>query len=180
MARPVSYNINIKKLENDISMADMPDGHRGEGFFATSFGKVIGLARKNSIWPLPFATSCCGIEFMATMGSHYDRAKGSAVLKASTQLVVIDVESNGQVVFRHEGPPFAGKLTAETIYAGDVAWVCAPGYVKTIDFGDSRFHFDQTQQAFVTDAKNGLPVTGITLKNLTKFLIVAKKIWIPG
>jgi NADH-quinone oxidoreductase subunit B len=34
--------------------------------------KAVGLARKNSIWPLPFATSCCGIEFMATMASHYD------------------------------------------------------------------------------------------------------------
>ncbi len=53
-------------------MVEMPDGHMGEGFFATSLDKVIGLARKNSIWPLPFATSCCGIEFMGTMGSHYD------------------------------------------------------------------------------------------------------------
>ena len=56
----------IKPLEKDISMADMPEGHQGEGFFATSLNKVVGLARKNSIWPLPFATSCCGIEFMAT------------------------------------------------------------------------------------------------------------------
>lgn len=53
-------------------MAEMPDGHMGQGFFATSLDSVIGLARKNSIWPLPFATSCCGIEFMGTMGSHYD------------------------------------------------------------------------------------------------------------
>ena len=30
--------------------------------------RVIGLAKKNSLWPLPFATSCCGIEFMVTMG----------------------------------------------------------------------------------------------------------------
>jgi NADH-quinone oxidoreductase subunit B len=36
---------------------------------------VVGLARKNSLWPLPFATSCCGIEFMATMGSHYDLSR---------------------------------------------------------------------------------------------------------
>ena len=72
MSRPVSYNLINKKLENDISIAEMPEGHQGEGFFATSLNKVIGLARKNSIWPLPFATSCCGIEFMATMGSHYD------------------------------------------------------------------------------------------------------------
>jgi len=75
MSRPVSYNVKIKKLENDISMAEMPPGHQGDGFFATSLDKVIGLARKNSIWPLPFATSCCGIEFMATMGAHYDLAR---------------------------------------------------------------------------------------------------------
>jgi NADH-quinone oxidoreductase subunit B len=49
-----------------------PAGVEGPGFFATSFDEVIGIARANSLWPLPFATSCCGIEFMATMGSHYD------------------------------------------------------------------------------------------------------------
>src|SRR3982750_2382857 len=75
MARPVSYNITEKKLVDDISIVDMPEGQQGEGFFATSFNTVIGLARKNSIWPLPFATSCCGIEFMAVMGSHYDLAR---------------------------------------------------------------------------------------------------------
>ena len=75
MARPVSYNINEKPLESDISVASMPDGYQGEGFFASKLSDVVGLARKNSIWPLPFATSCCGIEFMATMASHYDLAR---------------------------------------------------------------------------------------------------------
>jgi len=58
-----------------IGAAEMPEGYGGEGFFATSVSKVVGLARANSIWPLPFATSCCGIEFMATMGSNYDLAR---------------------------------------------------------------------------------------------------------
>ena len=53
-------------------LAETPEGIEGAGFFATSLEKAVGMARKNSIWPLPFATSCCGIEFMATMGSHYD------------------------------------------------------------------------------------------------------------
>ena len=75
MVRPVSYNINDKPLESDISVANMPDGYQGEGFFAMKLSDVVGLARKNSIWPLPFATSCCGIEFMATMASHYDLAR---------------------------------------------------------------------------------------------------------
>jgi NADH-quinone oxidoreductase subunit B len=57
---------------------DPPDGYTAPGFFATTFDKVIGMARKNSIWPLPFATSCCGIEFMATMGAHYDLGRFGA------------------------------------------------------------------------------------------------------
>jgi NADH-quinone oxidoreductase subunit B len=52
--------------------------YMGEGYMATSFEKVVSLARKNSIWPLPFATSCCGIEFMATAASHYDLARFGA------------------------------------------------------------------------------------------------------
>ena len=58
-----------------VDIVEAPPGHTGSGFFATSFDEVIGIARSNSLWPLPFATSCCGIEFMATMGSHYDIAR---------------------------------------------------------------------------------------------------------
>ena len=58
-----------------VVVSDKPEGLEGAGFFATNLEKVVGLARKNSIWPLPFATSCCGIEFMATMGAHYDLAR---------------------------------------------------------------------------------------------------------
>ena len=74
MSRPVQFNINPipTDYKGHISMVGMPDGHMGEGFFATKLSEVVGLARKNSIWPLPFATSCCGIEFMATAAAHYD------------------------------------------------------------------------------------------------------------
>lgn len=68
MSRPVQFN-------NTVKFQGIPEGYMGEGFMATSFEKVVSLARKNSIWPLPFATSCCGIEFMATMASHYDLAR---------------------------------------------------------------------------------------------------------
>ena len=75
MARPVQYNITNKPLEKPISLVEAPEGFAGEGFFASKLSDVVGLARKNSIWPLPFATSCCGIEFMALMASHYDLAR---------------------------------------------------------------------------------------------------------
>ena len=38
-------------------------------------GKLDALAswcRKNSLWPMPFATACCGIELMATGASRHD------------------------------------------------------------------------------------------------------------
>ena len=60
---------------SDIKIVSAPEGIEGAGFFATRLDKVVGLARSHSLWPLPFATSCCGIEFMATMGSHYDFAR---------------------------------------------------------------------------------------------------------
>jgi len=58
-----------------VKIVEAPAGIEGQGFFATSFDTVIGMARANSLWPLPFATSCCGIEFMATMGANYDLAR---------------------------------------------------------------------------------------------------------
>lgn len=62
-------------MSNQITLANAPEGLKGQGFFATTFEQAVGLARANSIWPLPFATSCCGIEFMATMASNYDMAR---------------------------------------------------------------------------------------------------------
>lgn len=60
---------------SQINVVEAPPGVEGSGFFATNLDKAVGIARSHSIWPLPFATSCCGIEFMATMGSHYDFAR---------------------------------------------------------------------------------------------------------
>jgi NADH-quinone oxidoreductase subunit B len=63
---------------SDIKIVDAPPGVEGAGFFATTVDKVIGMGRSYSLWPLPFATSCCGIEFMSTMSPHYDLARFGA------------------------------------------------------------------------------------------------------
>src|SRR6202012_5045735 len=63
---------------SDIQIVEAPPGVEGAGFFATSLDKAVGLARSYSLWPLPFSTSCCGIEFMATMASTYDLSRFGA------------------------------------------------------------------------------------------------------
>jgi NADH-quinone oxidoreductase subunit B len=39
---------------------------------------IASWARKNSLWPMPFATACCGIELMATGASRHDIARFGA------------------------------------------------------------------------------------------------------
>jgi NADH-quinone oxidoreductase subunit B len=36
---------------------------------------LVNWARANSLWPMPFGTACCAIEFMATAASHFDLAR---------------------------------------------------------------------------------------------------------
>ncbi len=71
-------NQTSTQIRTKIDIASKPEGLEGQGFFATTLESVVGLARKNSLWPLPFATSCCGIEFMATMAATYDMARFGA------------------------------------------------------------------------------------------------------
>lgn len=50
----------------------------------TQLDKVIGWARSGSLWPLPFGTACCAIEFMSVVSSHYDLARfGAEVVRFS-------------------------------------------------------------------------------------------------
>jgi len=44
----------------------------GGGIVVSTFDSIINWARSNSLWPLSFATSCCGIEMMSTASAKYD------------------------------------------------------------------------------------------------------------
>jgi NADH-quinone oxidoreductase subunit B len=54
------------------------EGYKGEGFVLTQVDKFLGWGRKYSFWPLPFATACCGIEYMAIVSSEFDIARFGA------------------------------------------------------------------------------------------------------
>lgn len=47
----------------------------GGSIITTTIYDVINWGRSNSLWPLTFATSCCGIEMMAAGAPRYDFAR---------------------------------------------------------------------------------------------------------
>jgi len=50
----------------------------GDSVMLTSLDRLANWVRKNSLWPMPFATACCGIELMATGASRHDIARFGA------------------------------------------------------------------------------------------------------
>ena len=55
-----------------------------DNIFMTTLDAAASWARSNSLWPMPFATACCGIELMATASSRFDLARfGAEVMRFS-------------------------------------------------------------------------------------------------
>ena len=61
-------NEYIEKLVSELQAS-------GANVVVGAFDKLINWGRSNSIWPLTFATSCCGIEFVSLGAARYDMAR---------------------------------------------------------------------------------------------------------
>ena len=49
-------------------------------FLTTRLRQAVNWGRKYSLWPLPFGTACCAIEFMSTVSSYNDISRFGAEL----------------------------------------------------------------------------------------------------
>ena len=58
-------NEYIEKLVNELKES-------GTNVIVGSLDKLINWGRSNSLWPLTFATSCCGIEFVSLGAARFD------------------------------------------------------------------------------------------------------------
>lgn len=55
-----------------------------DSVLTTKLQRVINWARRSSVWPMPFATACCGIELMAASSSRFDLSRfGAEVMRFS-------------------------------------------------------------------------------------------------
>jgi NADH-quinone oxidoreductase subunit B len=46
-----------------------------ESWVATRLDFLVNWSRSKSLWPMPFGTACCAIEFMATAATRFDLAR---------------------------------------------------------------------------------------------------------
>ncbi|HEX9162059.1 MAG TPA: NADH-quinone oxidoreductase subunit NuoB [Thermoanaerobaculia bacterium] len=66
--------------EADRGVEDLVTGT----YLTTKLDTIVNWARGNSLWPLPFGTACCAIEFMSMVSSHYDISRfGAEVVRFS-------------------------------------------------------------------------------------------------
>lgn len=72
-----------------------------DSVLTTRLEDVINWGRKNSLWPMPFGTACCAIEFMGMMASRFDFSRfGAEALRFSPRqsdlLLVLGTVTNKQ------------------------------------------------------------------------------------
>jgi NADH-quinone oxidoreductase subunit B len=83
----MSDKVNIKSIPyEDFNDNETLEELRRSGspVIVSSLDSIINWGRSNSVWPLTFATSCCGIEMMATGAPRHDFARfGIEVYRAS-------------------------------------------------------------------------------------------------
>ena len=62
-----------------MAIVELPDN-----VAVTKLDELVGWCRSYSLWPMPFATACCGIELMATGASKHDISRfGAEVFRFS-------------------------------------------------------------------------------------------------
>jgi NADH-quinone oxidoreductase subunit B len=67
--------------KSELPAAAEPFRH---SFLTTQLDYYVNWARKNALWPFPFGTACCAIEFMSVVSSHYDLSRfGAEVVRFS-------------------------------------------------------------------------------------------------
>ena len=71
-----------------------------ENVLTSRLDALANWVRKNSLWPMPFGTACCGIELMAAGASRHDIARfGAEVMRFSPRQCDVMIVA-GRVVMK--------------------------------------------------------------------------------
>jgi NADH-quinone oxidoreductase subunit B len=109
--RSFKMAVSIKSMKyeefNDNDSLDILK-KSGGNILLTSIDNIVNWGRANSVWPLTFATSCCGIEMMAAGAPRHDFARfGMEVYRATPRQADVIVVA-GTIV--HKMAPVLKRL----------------------------------------------------------------------
>ncbi|MEG2666080.1 MAG: NADH-quinone oxidoreductase subunit B [Bacteroidales bacterium] len=106
----IKKTVAISMKEEDFNENEYIETLRKSGcnVWLSCIDEFINWGRSNSVWPLTFATSCCGIEFMSVGAARYDFARfGFEVTRASPRQADVIVVA-GTIV--HKMAPVLKRL----------------------------------------------------------------------
>jgi NADH-quinone oxidoreductase subunit B len=66
LINPATENVGVEGSQVSLTSPN---------WVTTRLDFLVNWGRANSLWPMPFGTACCAIEFMATAASRYDLAR---------------------------------------------------------------------------------------------------------
>jgi len=77
---------SVTRIKPDGTPAGSADSETSfhRSVVTTKLDQLANWARSGSLWPLPFGTACCAIEFMSVVSAHYDLSRfGAEVVRFS-------------------------------------------------------------------------------------------------
>ena len=77
LKKPVIKNIPYEEFKDNETFEKLVEelNQNGVNIAVRSLDWLFDWGRSHSLWPLTFATSCCGIEFMAVCAARHDIAR---------------------------------------------------------------------------------------------------------
>ena len=99
-----------------------PGQSDGVPVLTTTLQQALDWARKNSLFPIPFGTACCAIEFMGVVGPTFDISRfGAEAVRFSPRQADLMIVA-GTVVYKMA--PVLRKIYAQM---ADPKWVISMG-----------------------------------------------------
>lgn len=100
--KPTIKNIPYEEFKDNESFEALVAelNQNGVNVVVKKLDDLFDWGRSNSLWPLTFATSCCGIEFMAVCAARYDIARfGFEVTRNSPRQADV-ILVNGTITYK--------------------------------------------------------------------------------
>ena len=128
MKKPKIKSIKYEEFQDNETLEKLVQelNANGANIVVGALDDIINWGRSNSLWPLTFATSCCGIEFMSVAAARYDFARFGFEITRNSPRQADFIMVNGTIT--HKMAPVLKRLYDQM---ADPKYVIAVGACAT-------------------------------------------------